>query len=56
MSIGTMEIWKLAVGIQPRIGHYGPHVFTSKERIIEALRKDLEKLTQLKQTVAMATN
>ena len=54
MNIGTLEIWKLAVRIQPRIGHFGQHLFTSKEKIIEALRRDLEKLTQQKQTVTIA--
>lgn len=46
LNIGTLEIWKLAVRIQPRVGHYGRQLFTSKEKIIEALRRDLERLTQ----------
>jgi ParB family chromosome partitioning protein len=54
MNIGNLEIWKLAQRIQPRIGHFGRHLFTSKEKIIEALRKDLEKLTQPKPNVTIA--
>jgi ParB family chromosome partitioning protein len=54
VNIGNLEIWKLAQRIQPRIGHFGRHLFTSKEKIIEALRKDLEKLTEPKQSVTIA--
>jgi len=54
MNIGNLEIWKLAQRIQPRIGHFSRQLFVSKEKIIEALRKDLEKLTQPKQNVTVA--
>jgi ParB family transcriptional regulator, chromosome partitioning protein len=43
-NIGALQIWKLATRIQPRIGFYGKHLYTSKEKIIQALQEDLEFL------------
>lgn len=50
-NIGNLEIWKLAIRIQPKIGAYSQYLFMGKEKIIEALRKDLERLTYPKQNI-----
>ncbi len=53
MNITSLKIWKLAVRIQPRIGSYN-RLYISKEKIIQALKEDLEALTAHKVAVAEA--
>jgi ParB family chromosome partitioning protein len=53
-NIGILQIWKLARQIQPRIGYYGKQLYTSREKIIQALQEDLDFLKKQSELVIVS--